>query len=238
MTYKIFAYTRVSTDEQTRSGLGLEAQAEACNTYAKREGKELQGIFSDAGISGAAPLHKRIQLMRAIDALKKGDILLVAKRDRLARDLISIATIESEIAKRGARIVSAAGEGTGSEDAASVCFRGMIDVFSQFERNIIRDRIKSAMAVKKSRGERVGYIPFGWRVDEDCKYLIPDETEQAILAQMKELRVQGLTLRDMAVEMNKIPSLTRNRVKWNHVSIHRILKNNPIEAASSEKPAH
>jgi DNA invertase Pin-like site-specific DNA recombinase len=54
----------------------------------------------------------------ALNALRRGDVLIVAKRDRIARDAFVSVLIEREAAKKGARIVSAAGEGTDSDDPA------------------------------------------------------------------------------------------------------------------------
>ena len=81
---RFIAYLRVSTDEQADSGAGLAAQSDQCRQRADREGGEFVGPFTD-DISGAATLDKRPQLLAAIAELRRGDVLLVAKRDRLAR---------------------------------------------------------------------------------------------------------------------------------------------------------
>lgn len=87
------AYLRVSTDEQADSRAGLEAQADSCRRYASGLGAELIGPFADEGVGGASGLDKRPGLLQAIGELQKGDILLVAKRDRLGRDPIVVAMI-------------------------------------------------------------------------------------------------------------------------------------------------
>src|SRR4051794_33575364 len=109
------AYLRVSTDKQADSGLGLEAQRQSVSTAAARLGLELGAVLIDAGTSGALVLAERPVLMEAITALRRDDVLLIAKRDRLARDVVEAAMIERLVTKRGARIVSAAGEGTDSD---------------------------------------------------------------------------------------------------------------------------
>ncbi len=76
-------HRRVSVEEQVESGLGLEAQLHACTTWAAREGRAVVGPFDDEGVSGGAALDKRTGLSDAIEALEPGDVLLVAKRDRL-----------------------------------------------------------------------------------------------------------------------------------------------------------
>ena len=124
---KAIAYLRCSTDQQAESGLGLEAQQASVTTAASRLGLTLGPIFVDAGTSGGLAIEDRPVLLDAVSTLKRGDVLLVAKRDRLGRDVIAVALIERLVAKRGARIVSAAGEGTDSDDPAALLMRRLID---------------------------------------------------------------------------------------------------------------
>ena len=91
-------YVRVSTDEQRRSGLGIEAQESSIRQAAARHGYTLAAIQRDEGISGNKALDHRPGLLSAIAALKRGDVLIVAKRDRLSRGGVShTAVIEAAI---------------------------------------------------------------------------------------------------------------------------------------------
>ena len=102
-------YLRVSTDEQTTSGAGLDAQLHAIREHCRKHGLELVATFSDEGVSGAAPLDKRTGLLDAVNALERGAVLVVSRRDRLSRDPVSAAVVERMVAKRRGRIVSTAG---------------------------------------------------------------------------------------------------------------------------------
>src|SRR5688500_7351522 len=93
-------YLRVSTDEQRDSGLGLEAQRTAIEAAATRQGLRIRATFDDAGLSGALPLATRPGLLQALNVLQRGDVLIVAKRDRLGRDVIGVATFEAAAAKK------------------------------------------------------------------------------------------------------------------------------------------
>lgn len=170
-------YRRVSTDEQAASGLGLDAQLEACQAWARRAGATVLGPFDDDGLTGAAPLDRRPALMDALCALGRGDVLLVAKRDRLARGRSQIVAIEAAVEKRGARIASAAGEGTDSDAPSDVLLRLLVDAFAEYERLVIKARTRAALAAKARRGERVGQVPYGKRVAPDGKTLEPDPAE-------------------------------------------------------------
>ena len=112
MSGRAYGYLRVSTSEQAGSGLGLEAQTAAITAAAGRLGLIVADSFTDAGVSGGLPLEERPALLPALDALRRGDVLIVAKRDRLGRDVLNVAMIERLAERKGARIVSAAGEGT------------------------------------------------------------------------------------------------------------------------------
>lgn len=63
----------------------------------------LAAVFRDEGVSGSTGLDKRLGLLAAIAALKKGDLLLVAKRDRLGRDPLVVAMIEGAVQRKGAQ---------------------------------------------------------------------------------------------------------------------------------------
>ena len=222
---RFLAYIRVSTDGQVESGAGLEAQQDTCESYANQQGLSIHQIFRDEGISGASKLESRHGLLDLLQELKKGDVLLVAKRDRLSRDSHTMVLIEMAVKKAKARIISAAGEGTEGDanDPMSFMMRGMTDLFSQFERLLIRSRTKAALQAMKREGRRVGHVPFGYRVAEDGVHLEESPEEQDILRQMQELRSEGLSIRAIANELNNLGAFNRG-AKWNHGSTHRILK--------------
>ena len=220
---KIFAYLRVSTDKQAESGVGLSAQRDSCLKWAETHGTVVEHFYSDEGVSGSTGLDKRPALLEAISCLSKGDVLLVAKRDRLARsEPLTLAMIEAAVNRKNAKIVSVAGEGTNSDDPSEVLMRRMVDAFSEYERNIIRARTKSAMQTMKKGNERVGHIPFGFRLSDDGVHLEEDEEEQSILRQLQELIASGLSTRQIADELNRRQAFNRGKSKWNHGSVHRI----------------
>ena len=140
-------------------------------------------------MSGGLPLEKRTILLDALTALAKGDVLLVAKRDRLSRgDMMTTAMIEAAVKRAGARIVSAAGEGTESDDPASVLMRRIVDAFGEYERLLIKARTRAALKAKKARGERYGQVPYGRRLAGDGIRLEPDPAEASTVALIVELR--------------------------------------------------
>jgi len=196
-------YLRVSTDEQADSGLGIEAQRASITAAAARLGLHLREVFTDAGVSGSLPLADRPALLQAVTALHRGDVLLVAKRDRLGRDLLEVAMIERLVKKKRARSLSAAGEGTENDEPANIMFRFLIDAFAEYERLMTAARTKAGLAAKRAKGERAGTLPFGYQLAEGSRQrLAPAPIEQRLMARVRELSALGRSLRQNAETLN------------------------------------
>ena len=129
--------------------------------------------------------------------------MIVAKRDRLGRDVLNVAMIQRLIERKGARVVLTAGEGSDDDGPTSQLWRTIVDAFGQYERALIRARTKSALAVKKTRGERVGGIPFGMQLASGGVLLEPNTQEQYVLGRLRELREAGYTFQAVAAELNR-----------------------------------
>ena len=215
----IIAYLRVSTDEQANSGLGLDAQLAAIT---EKIGTP-DATYRDEGFSGSDP--RRPALLDALTSLKTGDVLAVGKRDRLGRDLFLMGWIQKEVKRVGARIVSAAGEGTEADDPASVLMRHIIDSFAEYERNVISMRTVVALAQKRVRGEKTGGdVPFGYTLDADGVHLVEDQAEQAVIGRIKKLRDKGYSLRQISTELEQAGIFTKTgKTRWNPKTVRKLL---------------
>jgi DNA invertase Pin-like site-specific DNA recombinase len=221
---KVIAYIRVSTEHQVESGLGLEAQENSIAEWAKKTKLNIHESYRDEGMSGSLALDKRPGMFQAISSLTKNAVLVVAKRDRLGRDPMVLAMIESAVKRKGARIVSVAGEGTENDDPSNILMRRMIDAFGEYERLIIGARTKVALKAKKDKGQRVGRIPFGNKLAKDGVHLEPNSHEIDTLKEMQMLRANKSSIRTIAKTLNAKGTLNREGSKWNHASVHRMLK--------------
>lgn len=215
-------YTRVSTEQQSQSGAGLDAQIDACRSYALQQGWIIAGEYQDAGVSGTAELDKRTGLMDAIGALDKGDVLLVAKRDRIGRDVVLVKMIERMVAKRKASIHSLNGANDATPEA--MFMNGILDLSSAYEVALIRARTKAALGAKKARNERMGKIPFGFEADSDGVHVVPCEKEQFILRKIAELRNDKYSLQRIANALNSQSLFNRQGNPWNQPLLHTICK--------------
>lgn len=223
-------YTRVSTDDQAASGLGLSAQVAACESFAAAAGHSISGVFTDAGISGAAGIEDRPGLLAAVAGLRRGDALLIAKRCRLGRDAFAIAMIEKAVSRKGATILSADNVGNGS-DPASQFMKSVIDAASAYERGLIRSRTKAALGAKRKAGLLAGEVPFGWTASDDGR-LIEVEAEQTVLRLICELRDAGVSLRRIASILTQSGHRTKKgNASWTHTTVKSILDRQAALAA-------
>lgn len=218
----VVGYVRCSTEEQN---LGPEAQREALARWCAANGARLVAVHEDAGVSGAMPLDKRPALLAAVDAVAAhgAGVLLVAKRDRLARDVVVAAMVERLAERHGARVLAADGAGNGVGPEAML-LRGIVDVFAQYERALIRARTKAALGVKRARGERTGgLVPYGFHLAADGVHLERNEAEQAVVALARSLRADGWTLRAIAGELAARGIVPRTGGAWHPQTVARLV---------------
>jgi DNA invertase Pin-like site-specific DNA recombinase len=224
---RYFIYLRVSTDKQEDSGLGLEAQRHACMQWIEKLGGGDITEFIDV-VTGTdrkrKELEERPKLLEALSLLTKGDVLIVHKRERLARDPYIMGMIERIIEKKKAKLVSAIGEMEGDEPH-NVLLRGIMDLFAHYEALVISTRTKAALSRKKARGERVGRVPYGQRLNEDG--LLENDPEEAkILKKMYTYRMhQDLSFRDIADKLNAEGLRNRDGGIWTHGATSRVYIN-------------
>lgn len=217
-------YIRVSSEQQAESGAGLAAQKAAIEAFARKNGLDLTGIHADEAISGAAGLDDRPGLAAAIGSLRRGDVLVIPKRDRLGRDMMAVLTIERAVQKRGATILSADGVGNG-EEAADKFMKTVIDAAAAFERDLIRARTKAALAAKRKAGQRTGHIPFGYRLADDGIHLTPVPAEQKVIEQITSLHEAGMSLRQIAKILNDAATATKQAGKgWQATTVRRVIR--------------
>ena len=244
---KAVAYCRVSTDEQAESRAGLEAQLHAVTQHCQKNGWQLVGTFTDAGVSGAAALDKRPGLLDAVNAVTRGGVLLVAKRDRLARDVVACAVVERMVKKRGGRVMSVAGEGTDNDDATSVLLRRIVDAFSEHERLVIAARTRAALQAKRRRGERAGRVPFGYQLADaatsatrsragNVVALEAVPAQLAVVERIRRERAAGRSMRAIAtgLTVDGVPTATGAK-RWAYSSVQRVLQRfNDVAEATAD----
>jgi len=178
----------------------------------------------DHGISGGADLDNRLGLIAALGELRAlgAGVLVVAKRDRLARDVYVAATIERALAQTRARVVTADGTANG-DTPADAFMRTILDGAAAYERALIRARTRGALAAKRARGERTGALPYGFVLASDGTRLVEEPAEQAVLAVVRDLRRAGLSIRAIVAELAARQLVSRAGRSFAPTQIHRMV---------------
>lgn len=201
-------YIRVSTEGQAQDGVSLDAQRAKIEAWCSLNDYTLTTVHVDAGISGKSA-DNRPGLQAALQDCKKDSALVVYSLSRLARSTRDTIEISERLAKTGADLVSLSEKIDTTTAAGKMVFR-MMAVLAEFERDQISERTTTAMQFKKAKGERVGSIPYGFDLSADGVTLIENAAEQAVISEAKELHRAGLSLRKIAVALDKRGLTARN----------------------------
>ena len=152
---QVLGYVRVSTDEQRRSAAGLEAQRQAIFRECQRRGWELVEVVEDAGYSARDLRRPGVQAAIAELARGKADALVVAKLDRLSRSMIDFTALMAKAQKQGWALV-ALDCAVDTTTPAGEAMANVLATFAQFERRLIGQRTREALAAKRAQGVRLG----------------------------------------------------------------------------------
>ena len=124
--------------------------------------------------------------------------------------------------RRDVALISIA-ESLDTGSAAGRLALNIMTAVSQWEREAIGERTRDAMSHKRSNGERVGNIQFGYRLGADGKHVEPDPAEQEALSEIRRLRNEGATLRGIAATLNHRALRTRRGTPWRLESVARVV---------------
>lgn len=223
-TGKWVAYYRVSTDKQGKSGLGLQAQRAAVETYLNGGDWKLVKAFTEVE---SGKRSDRPQLQAALDACRMfGAKLVIAKLDRLSRDAHFLLGLE----KAGVDFVAA------DMPNANRLTIGIMAMVADEERRMISARTTAALQAAKARGVKLG----GHRTDAAGKPMAltldaiakgreaiakrADAKASDIAPAIRELQAAGITsLTAIAAGLNDQGVLSPRGGQWQAVQVSRVL---------------
>lgn len=203
---RVVGYARVSTADQGDSGAGLEAQRQTIEAECQRRGWELVGILRD--IASGKSTNGRHGLHEALETIERGEAsaLVVAKLDRLSRSLADFAAL-MERARRSGWALVALDLGVDTTTPSGELLSGVIASVAQYERRLIGQRTREALAVKKAQGVRLGR---------------PPRLSPATALRIRTLRRTGLSFASITAQLNGqgVPSPLGRR--WYRGNVRRI----------------
>lgn len=204
----VIGYIRVSTDEQADSGAGLEAQRASIKAECDRRGWELLRIYEDA--ASGKTINGRHGLAKALASLDNGgaDALVIAKLDRLSRSLLDFAALMERAREKGWALV-ALDLGVDTTTPSGEMMANVLAVFAQFERRVIGQRTRDALAVKRAQGIHVGRS---------------STLDPATVERIAALRQEGRSLTAIADVLNEDQVPTgQGGAKWYPSSVRAVL---------------
>ena len=214
---KFISYYRVSTQKQGQSGLGLEAQQASVMTYLNGGQWELLQEFTEVETGkGADALDKRPQLKAAIEACKKHKAtLIIAKLDRLARNVHFV----SGLLESGVDFVCA------DMPQANKVMLQMYSVMSEWERDAISARTKSALQAAKARGVVLGAAgPANLKRNIEERQASAQAFAEKLRGVLEGMKARGLPQRTMVKELNDLGVKTTRGCNWTISQLQRTLK--------------
>ncbi len=220
---RALGYVRVSTEEQAREGVSLDAQRQSIEAHAEAQGWELVGVEADKGISGKRTAN-RPGLHRALRALKgrKADALLMVALDRLSRTTTDVLGLASRAEREGWRIlcVNEQVDATPEGEFMLTLRAGL----AQLERRKVAERTRVALSELWRQGRRTSrHAPFGYAWKDGRRVRV--ESEQRLLCRMLALRAQGLGKKRIARSLNRAGRINpRTGRPWNYGTVAAILR--------------
>jgi len=219
-------YLRVSTSRQGRSGLGIDAQRSICRNFAEANGYQIHGEYVEVETGkGANALSNRPKLSSAIDDAKKvRGAVLVAKLDRLSRDVAFIAGLMSQ---GTAFIVAELGE------QADPFLLHIFAALAEKERSLISERTRSALAECRKRGQKLGNRTNLREAQERgnrSQARAADSFAERVLPILKSLVSSGCRSHaDIAHKLNTMNISTARDGKWHPTTVRNVFTRSKIE---------
>ena len=209
---KVIAYVRVSTDEQAGSGLGLAAQRHAITEEASRRDWDLLWI-EDAGVSAGSLDRPGLAHARELLATGQAVGMVVSKLDRLSRSMLDFATLMDEANRQKWSVVTL-DLGVDMTTPSGQLLANVFAAFATFERELIRQRTRDALAAAKARGQRLGR-----------PRLTPDDVVARVVALSADLSASQVA---KALTADGVPT-TRGAAGWRPSTIRRLLRGHALD---------
>lgn len=202
-------YLRVSTEEQARSGYGLMDQERNCRRYANLYFADKEVIvFKDDGYSAKDLNRPKMQEMLSLMKAGKIETIITYKLDRLTRSVVDAYQLINRCVSYDCILVAVMDK-LDISSANGRMMVGMLSIISQWEREVISERTKSAMDEMASQGKYpCGRPPFGWKKDENLN-LVVNEYEAGIINYMADLYIDGYSIDNISEKVKHKYSIIR-----------------------------
>lgn len=203
-------YARVSTEEQAKEGLSVDAQIDKCRAFCHARGWDIFKVYKDAGYSAGSLNRPALKLLLGDAHEQKFNIILVYKIDRFSRKLKDLIMILEELKERNINFTSVT-EQIDTTSAMGEAFFQIIGVFAQLERGMVKERVELAFDRKIKFGEALCRAPFGYTYQN--KKLVPDPENAPKVREIFEMWAAGVDYKEISEKFNIPPSTLYQIIK-------------------------
>lgn len=215
---RVAIYSRVSTEEQAKEGLSVDAQIDKCKSFCDAREWEIFKIYKDPGFSAGTLNRPALELLLRDAKEKKFDIILVYKIDRFSRKLKDLITILEDLKTKNINFTSVT-EQIDTTSAMGEAFFQIIGVFAQLERGMVKERVQLSFDRKINLGEALYRAPFGYIYQN--KKLVKHKENAEKVKEIFEMWVAGVNYREICKKFG-IPSSTLYQILKNPIYIGKI----------------
>lgn len=226
-TTRAAIYTRVSSEEQI-DGTSLDSQRERCMAWCDAKGWTLTDVCTDEGVSGAKASRPALdRLMAAIDA-GHIDAVVVYKTDRFSRSRAHLFTTLEVLAAKGVAFTSVT-EAFDTSTTSGDAMVGMLGVFAQMERNLIRERTRAGVNAKVRAGGWGGgqSAPYGYSIvgtGRDARLEVNEAEANMVRTAVAMVLDQGLSTLETAKRLNALGMTPRTAPLWTSQNLRNMLR--------------
>jgi site-specific DNA recombinase len=215
---KVAIYVRVSTEEQAKEGISVDAQIDRCKAFCKARNWKAAKVYKDAGFSAGSMNRPAFQLLMHDARDKKFSVLLVYKIDRFSRKLKDLILTLDDLKDHEINFSSVT-EQIDTTTAMGEAFFQIIGVFAQLERGMVKERVEMAFDKKISSGEALNRAPLGYLYQN--KKLMVNEADAQKVKEIFEMWLAGVSYKEISQKFN-IPASTLYEIVKNPTYIGKI----------------
>lgn len=233
---RAIVYLRVSSDGQ-RENTSRLSQFRRCRKWAADNGYTIVSIVRECASASAGYEQKRPKFTAALNAIchDKADCLVAYNMSRFARNAADALNVARSLTTRGKMLALASDYIDLSTPSGRLSF-GVQAVVAEFELDMIHERTAAGRAARKAAGRFLGGgIPWGYNINE-TKHLIPNDEEQSVIAEIRDLSSAGMSFRGIAAHLNAKGVATRDGAQWTHKQVARRLKGTAIVSSRGPVP--
>jgi len=218
MVEKVGVYVRVSTEEQAKEGISIDAQIDRCKAFCKARGWKVFKIYTDAGYSAGSLDRPALKDLVEDIKNKKLNILLVYKIDRFSRKLKDLISSLEDLKSKGVNFTSVT-EQIDTTTAMGEAFFQIIGVFAQLERGMVKERVELAFDKKISSGESLNRAPMGYGYRN--RKLVVNEDEAGKVKEIFNMWASGVNYKEIAKKFD-VPVSTLYEIVKNPTYIGKV----------------